>query len=97
MPPKPGDFMKKFVTALALLLSASTFANEVYTCTAGAGYDTLYLARSSVAKSRAKECAKEKCFQDGNRDCDVKSVRVERLVLSEEIYYEATANVVGSN
>lgn len=89
--------MKKTIAILALTLSGFAFAGESYKCTAGAGYETLYLLRSSVAKSRAIECAKEKCFNNGRRECEVKAVTVNRLVLSSEIYYRATATVVGND
>lgn len=89
--------MKKITLVLSFIFAATSFANESYTCSAGAGYETLYMIRSSVAKSNASDCAKEKCFQAGNRECEIKAVRVDRLVLSNQIYYMATATALGSN
>ena len=87
--------MKKLLLGLLMLTSFSALAVNAptYECTAGAGYKTMYLLRSSKASSRAEKCALEKCYEDGNRVCSVLSTKVRRVVLSSEIYYRATSIV----
>ena len=82
-------------TPAMMQVVASRDTVPTYQCTAGAGIDVVYIFRSSVARSRAEECAERKCLLAGHRVCTVVSTVVDRLVLTSEIYYRASSIVQG--